>query len=98
MWQVHAKAPQSVESVEEPRQLDPDEVDRLERQLLVQRGLDQLGEPCRGLLVAIFNRSDGERYADVADRLGLPVGSLGPTRGRCFRKLESILARLGLTG
>jgi len=97
VWQASAKAPRSVDAVEEPRRLDPDEVDRLERQHLVRRGLDELGEPCRALLLAIFNRSEGERYADVAERLGLPVGSLGPTRGRCFRKLESILARLGLT-
>jgi RNA polymerase sigma factor (sigma-70 family) len=30
-------------------------------------------------------------YAVIADRLGLPVGSIGPTRGRCLDRLRVLL-------
>jgi RNA polymerase sigma factor (sigma-70 family) len=31
-------------------------------------------------------------YAEISDQLGLPVGSIGPTRGRCLAKLRTLLA------
>jgi RNA polymerase sigma factor (sigma-70 family) len=30
-------------------------------------------------------------YAEISDQLGLPVGSIGPTRGRCLERLRLIL-------
>ena len=30
-------------------------------------------------------------YAEISDQLGLPVGSIGPTRGRCLAKLRILL-------
>ncbi len=30
-------------------------------------------------------------YADISDELGLPVGSIGPTRGRCLDRLRVLL-------
>lgn len=30
-------------------------------------------------------------YAEISDELGLPVGSIGPTRGRCFARLRVLL-------
>lgn len=34
-------------------------------------------------------------YTEVSDRLGLPVGSIGPTRQRCLAKLRSLLHAKG---
>jgi hypothetical protein len=31
-------------------------------------------------------------YAVIADRLSVPVGSIGPTRGRCLDRLRVLLA------
>ena len=31
-------------------------------------------------------------YAEISDELGLPVGSIGPTRARCLAKLRILLA------
>ena len=28
-------------------------------------------------------------YAQISDELGVPIGSIGPTRARCLRKLEA---------
>jgi RNA polymerase sigma factor (sigma-70 family) len=30
-------------------------------------------------------------YAEISDKLGLPVGSIGPTRGRCLAQLRVLL-------
>lgn len=30
-------------------------------------------------------------YSEISDRLGLPIGSIGPTRGRCLERLRLIL-------
>jgi RNA polymerase sigma factor (sigma-70 family) len=51
----------------------------------------RLPERCQMLLrvIAFADRPD---YAAVADALGMPVGSIGPTRGRCLAKLRSQLA------
>lgn len=50
----------------------------------------RLPERCQALLrvIAFADRPD---YANVADSLGMPVGSIGPTRGRCLAKLRAQL-------
>jgi RNA polymerase sigma factor (sigma-70 family) len=55
-------------------------------------GMDQLDERCRALLLLVF-RDDGEQlpYPDVAQRLGMPTGSVGPTRSRCLEKLRRLV-------
>jgi RNA polymerase sigma factor (sigma-70 family) len=54
------------------------------------RHIESLSERCRSLLrvVAFSDRPD---YASVAQALGMPVGSIGPTRGRCLAKLRLLL-------
>ncbi|MBO9523825.1 MAG: sigma-70 family RNA polymerase sigma factor [Nocardioidaceae bacterium] len=64
-----------------------------DRELLL-RCLERLNERCRALLriVAAGPRPD---YAEVSRTLGMPVGSIGPTRGRCLEKLRQELALEG---
>jgi len=52
--------------------------------------IGRLPERCRQLLrvIAFADRPD---YASVAEALGMPVGSIGPTRGRCLAKLRAQL-------
>lgn len=51
----------------------------------------RLSARCQELLriIAFVPRPD---YAAVAATLGMPVGSIGPTRGRCLAKLRALLA------
>jgi RNA polymerase sigma factor (sigma-70 family) len=51
----------------------------------------ELPERCRTLLrvIAFADRPD---YAALAEALGMPLGSIGPTRGRCLAKLRGLLA------
>jgi RNA polymerase sigma factor (sigma-70 family) len=66
-----------------------------ERRHLVRRALDQLDARCRQLLDALFLR-DVVTYRALSAELGVPVGSIGPTRARCCEKLVRVLARLGI--
>jgi RNA polymerase sigma factor (sigma-70 family) len=52
--------------------------------------VEHLSERCQALLriVAFEHRPD---YARIASDLGMPVGSIGPTRGRCLQKLRGLL-------
>ena len=53
--------------------------------------ISRLPARCQELLriIAFVPRPD---YAAVAAALGMPVGSIGPTRGRCLAKLRALLA------
>ena len=72
-----------------------EEVVRGEREQQVREALSALDDRCQALLTALFLDPDEADYATIADRLGMPIGSIGPTRARCFRKLETALAELG---
>lgn len=52
--------------------------------------LTRLPERCQALL-RVIAFSDRPDYAAVAEALGMPVGSIGPTRGRCLAKLRAQL-------
>ena len=55
-------------------------------------GLDRLDPRCRELLELVF-RDDDDRiaYDEVARRLQIPIGSIGPTRSRCLGKLRRLV-------
>jgi RNA polymerase sigma factor (sigma-70 family) len=74
---------------------DPAEAARWEREQAVRRALGELGGRCEALLTRLF-RDPSPDYTGIARDLGMPVGSIGPTRARCFQKLAPILRRLGL--
>ena len=63
---------------------------RGQEQVVLWRHFSTLSERCQQLLrvVAVAERPD---YQHVAEALGMPVGSIGPTRGRCLAKLRAAL-------
>jgi RNA polymerase sigma factor (sigma-70 family) len=56
--------------------------------------VERLSERCQALLriVAFEHRPD---YTTIAANLGMPVGSIGPTRGRCLQKLRTLIQKNG---
>jgi RNA polymerase sigma factor (sigma-70 family) len=66
------------------------EIELLDR---VRRGIERLDPRCRDLITLLF-RHDGEppAYDEVARRLGLPVGGVGPNRARCLARLRALVA------
>lgn len=78
---------------------DDDELDeallRAERGAALRVAFGELPARCQellGLLVA----DDAVPYAEVGRRLGMKVGSIGPTRARCLEKLRSSPALVAL--
>ncbi len=61
-----------------------------ERDAALWTAVRQLSERCRRLLriIAFAERPD---YAALSAELAMPIGSIGPTRGRCLRKLRELL-------
>jgi RNA polymerase sigma factor (sigma-70 family) len=57
----------------------------------IHQGLGNLGERCRLLLTALYFETDEPSYQEIAQRLGMAEGSIGPTRARCLQKLREIL-------
>lgn len=71
-----------------------EEVLRRERWESLRRGMARLPERCQRLLWYLFYDPAAPSYAEVARRLGVPEGSIGPTRGRCLEQLHVVLEAL----
>jgi RNA polymerase sigma factor (sigma-70 family) len=68
-----------------------DPIDRWEMLQTVHDTLNRLSKHCRRLLLALYFDPTEPPYAEVARRLNMPVGSIGPTRARCLTKLKALL-------
>jgi RNA polymerase sigma factor (sigma-70 family) len=64
-----------------------DELLAAERHAALREALAQL-TPRDRQLIAILAADPPVPYAEISARLGIPVGSIGPTRGRCLDKLR----------
>ncbi|WP_402461929.1 RNA polymerase sigma factor [Isoptericola aurantiacus] len=69
---------------------------RSERDRSLWAALGELPERCRELLrlVSLADRPD---YKAISAAIGMPVGSIGATRGRCLAKLRAVLTDRGET-
>jgi RNA polymerase sigma factor (sigma-70 family) len=109
-WRVKKKADRSLnvtqlESLDEAEaRWDPEDPNsrvsaetliRFEEEQTVRRAVDELNERCRTLLSLLFFADPSPPYCEVATRLEMPEGSIGPTRARCLQSLKRILQRLG---
>lgn len=63
---------------------------RAERHQALRDGLAELAPEDRELIL-LFIADPPLSYRQIASRLGIPVGSVGPTRGRCLNKLRSTI-------
>jgi RNA polymerase sigma factor (sigma-70 family) len=68
-----------------------------QRARLVWAEFQELSERCQQLL-RVLMAAPPPSYVEVAAALDMPIGSIGPTRGRCLRQLRQKLARRGITG
>ncbi len=97
-WRVRAAERRELPADQELLAEVPDRGPGSEEQVIVddQRralwvAIGRLSARCQELLriIAFAPRPD---YAAVAAELGMPIGSVGPTRGRCLAKLRALLA------
>nr|WP_084963834.1 sigma-70 family RNA polymerase sigma factor [Thermoactinospora rubra] len=84
------KGPMTLPASEAPCEPDPEaaflEADSVRR---LWQFVTQLPEPCRTLLQLVATAA-GTQQAAV--RLGVPRGSVGPTRARCLQKLRTMFS------
>jgi RNA polymerase sigma factor (sigma-70 family) len=97
-WRVRAAGRRQLPVEQELLATLPDHGPGSEEQVIIddQRrtlwlAISRLSPRCQELLriVAFVPRPD---YLSVAAKLGMPTGSVGPTRGRCLAKLRCLLA------
>jgi RNA polymerase sigma factor (sigma-70 family) len=58
-----------------------------ERQAALREAFNRLSPPCQQLM-AMLIQDPPVPYAEISARLGIPVGSIGPSRSRCMDKLR----------
>jgi len=64
---------------------------RGEQERAIRMAAEQLSPRCQRLLGLLMG-DDDLPYKEIAEQLSMPIGSIGPTRGRCLDHLRQILA------
>ena len=67
-----------------------------ERDIVVRKAWDRLKPRCQELL-SLLIADDPLGYKDLSKLLQMPVGSIGPTRGRCLEHLRQLVAEEGMS-
>lgn len=82
-----------VRSIRPVEPIEPSESphDDLVHALWVYEAVKDLGEPCSEIILALFFDPAEPSYAQLAVRMGRPIGSLGPMRSRCLGQLKRAL-------
>lgn len=68
-----------------------------ERQVAVRQAFQLLGDRCQ-LLLRLWATDPRPSYAEIGAALDMPIGSIGPTRGRCLQELRVKLGEFGISG
>ena len=80
-------------------ELEGDDVDagmlRAEQGEAVRAALETLSPRCQALM-RLLMLDPPPSYEEVSAALGIPIGSIGPTRGRCLRKMRAIVDGPGI--
>ena len=69
-------------------------LDDLQQQDRLHRALALLDARSRALLTLLFLQDETPSYGEIARRLQMPEGSIGPTRARCLQRLRALLDTL----
>ena len=69
---------------------NPRALRHLELRARVHAALERLGPPCHELLVLLYGPG-ALPYVEIAERLGMAIGSIGPTQARCLEKLRQLM-------
>ncbi|OLC43879.1 MAG: hypothetical protein AUH43_19790 [Acidobacteria bacterium 13_1_40CM_65_14] len=74
----------------------PDDVtDEAEREQIMRDATARLSPRCQEMIRLLFYVEPPLPYREVAQRLGLAVGSIGFIRGRCLKRLQKTLLAMG---
>jgi RNA polymerase sigma factor (sigma-70 family) len=65
-----------------------DTLQRCDEAALLHQALDRLDPRCQGLLRLLFFEDPAPDYQEISHQTGLAVGSIGPIRARCLKRLR----------
>jgi DNA-directed RNA polymerase specialized sigma24 family protein len=65
----------------------------MERAFRLREALGEITGRCKQLLELLY--LEEVPYTEISEKMGMPVGASGPTRGRCMEKLKAVLAKRG---
>jgi RNA polymerase sigma factor (sigma-70 family) len=85
----------SLENLDAPGPQLTDAIVAAERSAELLSLVEAMAERCRQLLTALFLEPGEPDYDEIASRLGMPRGSIGPTRIRCLKKLHEAMIQAG---
>ncbi len=88
------QAPDAALELVDPQQFYPEWRQAVEREQMLRDALFQLPPRCREMVHLLFYEQPALPYKEVAQRLGLAEGSIGFIRGRCLKKLRSVLEQM----
>jgi RNA polymerase sigma factor (sigma-70 family) len=72
-----------------------DIVIRMEEHQIVREAMRRLGASCRYLLELRYLENPPISYVEIAARLDVSVGAVGPMRARCLEKMRDLLQKSG---
>lgn len=81
----------AIERVPDPAPLQDEQLAELQELDRVRAAVDRLDPRARQFVELVFLQDEPLPYAELARRLGIPEGSIGPTRARCLAKLRKLL-------
>lgn len=79
----------------DPAETPEQTIEWLQTQGILRKLVDGLPQPCRSLVHALFY--EDRTYGEAANLLGYSAQTIGPTRGRCLKRLMDMLAEYGIT-
>lgn len=81
----------TVDEVRDPAAVDTDDLAAGmvmdDRRIGLRRAMSELSAACQELLRLLFTEPP-LTYEDISELLGIPIGSIGPTRARCLDRLR----------
>jgi len=79
----------------EPLNEDPPDLSHrlalIESEYGLEQALGRLPERCRRLIDLLYFTAEEPSYIEIAETMGMPVASVGPTRARCLEKLKKLI-------
>lgn len=80
--------------VPDPAPLQDAQLSALQEHDRLRRAVDRLDPRARQFIELLFLQDEPLPYSEIAARLGIPEGSIGPTRARCLAKLRRLMEEL----
>jgi RNA polymerase sigma factor (sigma-70 family) len=77
--------------IEDESPLPDETLEQLQLQRQLRAAVEQLDPKSQEFVKLVFLQDEPLPYSEVAQRLGISEGSIGPTRTRCMEKLRAIM-------